>query len=164
MSRQNIFSKNKTGYSKLLWILPFILLVLGFGVYVNSFEDNNDKTDVDSNIINDEINQISNYENIATSSDKINTNDITNSKDIINMKEVSKNQVINEETSAYYLLKEVNGIIKLYHYDEEGNEHLLTDTDIIYSLISKNDQESFSNGVILKNLDQVNLMLQDFES
>ena len=67
-------------------------------------------------------------------------------------------------SSDYYLVKEVDGIIKIFYYDEQGKETLVRDTDIAFSLLSVADQELFRQGVIKQNTEELEELLQDFES
>ncbi|QOX62768.1 hypothetical protein FRZ06_05115 [Anoxybacterium hadale] len=65
---------------------------------------------------------------------------------------------------GYYLLKEVDGVIKVFYYDEQGKEKLIRTTDIAFSLLSVGDQELFQKGIIKNNEEELNELLQDFES
>ena len=65
---------------------------------------------------------------------------------------------------AYYLLKEAEGQIELYYYDENGKEKFIRMTDIPFSLISNSDQELFRQGVVVKSESELDSILQDFES
>lgn len=67
-------------------------------------------------------------------------------------------------TSEYYLVKEIDGIIKVFHYDKEGKETLFRNTDIAFSFLSLTDQVLFQKGVIKNSMDELNELLQDFES
>ena len=71
---------------------------------------------------------------------------------------------IENMTKGYYLVKEVGGIVKVFYYDEEGNEKLIRTTDIAFSLLSIADQDLFQKGVIKHNIDELDELLQDFES
>jgi len=68
------------------------------------------------------------------------------------------------EQTGYYLVKEVNGIIKIFYYNNEGKESLIRDTDIAFSLLSVADQALFRRGVIKHTPEELNELLQDFES
>ncbi len=68
------------------------------------------------------------------------------------------------EDIGYYLVKEVDGIIKVFYYDEEGNESLIRETDIAFSLLSTADQRLFQKGVIKHTPEELDELLQDFES
>ena len=71
---------------------------------------------------------------------------------------------ITTANKGYYLVKEVNGIIKVFHYDKDGKESLIRDTDIAFSLLSIADQALFKKGVIKQTQEELNELLQDFES
>ncbi len=70
----------------------------------------------------------------------------------------------NSSNSDYYLVKEVNGIIKIFYYDEFGKETFIKDTDIAFSILSVADQELFRKGVIKLSTEELDELLQDFES
>ena len=65
---------------------------------------------------------------------------------------------------GYYLVKEVDGVIKIFFYDEEGKESLIRETDIAFSLLSIADQALFQKGVIKHTPEELDELLQDFES
>jgi hypothetical protein len=58
----------------------------------------------------------------------------------------------------------VDGVIKVFYYDEEGKESLIRDTDIAFSLLSTADQRLFQKGVIKHTPEELEELLQDFES
>jgi hypothetical protein len=68
------------------------------------------------------------------------------------------------EDIGYYLVKEVDGIIKVFYYDEEGKESLIRETDIAFSVLSTADQRLFQKGVIKHTPEELDELLQDFES
>ena len=65
---------------------------------------------------------------------------------------------------GYYLVKEVDGIIKVFYYDEQGKETLVRETDIAFSLLSTSDQSLFQKGIIKHSTEELDELLQDFES
>lgn len=69
-----------------------------------------------------------------------------------------------QEHAGYYLVKEIDGVIKIFYYDEEGKESLIRETDIAFSLLSVADQTLFRKGVIKHNPEELDELLQDFES
>ncbi|MBN7772547.1 BofC C-terminal domain-containing protein [Clostridium aminobutyricum] len=69
-----------------------------------------------------------------------------------------------DSSSEYYLVKESDGLIKVFHYDSEGKETLLRTTDILFSLLSEEDQQMFGKGIIVNSEDELLELLQDFES
>lgn len=70
----------------------------------------------------------------------------------------------NSSNPDYYLVKEVDGIIKVFYYDEFGKETFIKDTDIAFSILSVADQELFRKGVIKLSTEELDELLQDFES
>lgn len=68
------------------------------------------------------------------------------------------------EGKSYYLIKEVDGVIKIFHYNEDGKESLIKETDIAFSLLSVTDQTLFKKGVIRHSPEELDELLQDFES
>ena len=76
----------------------------------------------------------------------------------------SQNPVVHHTSEAYYLLKESDGEVKLFYYDENGNETFIRATEIPFSLISENDQNEFVKGLIIKTEEELYELLQDFES
>ncbi|MBR0596573.1 hypothetical protein KCX82_01670 [Clostridiales bacterium BAD-6] len=67
-------------------------------------------------------------------------------------------------TKGYYLIKEVDGIIQIFYYDEQGKESLIRTTDIAFSLLSVADQALFQQGVMVHSMEELDELLQDFES
>jgi hypothetical protein len=65
---------------------------------------------------------------------------------------------------GYYLVKAVDGVIKIFYYDDQGKESLIKVTDIAFSLLSVGDQALFQKGIIKHSEDELNELLQDFES
>lgn len=76
----------------------------------------------------------------------------------------NQNSVVTAKQEAYYLLKESEGQIELLHYDETGEEKLIRVTDIPYALISPSDQLEFEEGIMVKDEEELDEILQDFES
>ncbi|MBQ4650845.1 MAG: hypothetical protein IJB73_09105 [Firmicutes bacterium] len=81
-----------------------------------------------------------------------------------NEKEEEDNTVIRPAASAYYLVKRADGQIKVFFIDELGNQIELEDTEIIYEVLSMEDQKLFDEGITVKNQEELAVLLQDFES
>lgn len=75
-----------------------------------------------------------------------------------------KSGTTDQENKGYYLVKEIDGVIKIFYYDEEGKESLIRETDIAFSLLSVADQTLFQKGVIKHSPEELDELLQDFES
>jgi hypothetical protein len=75
-----------------------------------------------------------------------------------------KGDVDAQTGSSYYLVKEINGIIMIFYYNEEGKESLIRETNIAFSLLSTSDQKLFEKGVVKNTPEELDELLQDFES
>ena len=92
----------------------------------------------------------------------INANAHANSSD--DDEKSQKNNVVEEDGKAYYLLKEEDGQVELYYFDETGKEKLIRTTDIPFQLISEQDQAQFHTGIKVESEEELDTLLQDFES
>lgn len=128
-----------------------LVAILGIGYLFNSLltsveeepANNNISTNVEKNVEENDYNEDNNFQNNNLNSD---------------------NNVQINQSSEYYLVKESDGLIKVYQYDKDGKENLLRTTDICFSLLSEEDQELFLEGVVKKTEDELLELLQDFES
>ena len=69
-----------------------------------------------------------------------------------------------EEVPETYLIKEVEGVVKVFLCDSEDNKELYLITSIPYDLLSESDQQMFSDGVELETEDDLGAFLQNFDS
>ncbi|MEL7656479.1 MAG: hypothetical protein AAGU75_11290 [Bacillota bacterium] len=161
-----MFSQRKSFFKgKLFYIVLLGLFV--FGIWLN-------QAPVEKNSP-DEVNTDSNY---PASTDKANNQPDNESYDIMD-NIIGSGQIPTsggienptdsentEETvdSGYYLVKEVDGVINIFFYDEQGKESLIRETDIAFSLLSVADQALFQKGIIKHTAEELNDLLQDFES
>ncbi len=67
-------------------------------------------------------------------------------------------------SESYYLVKKAGDVIKVFFVDHSGNELELETTDIMYEMLSYDDQVLFEKGYIVKNQEELAVLLQDFES
>lgn len=63
-----------------------------------------------------------------------------------------------------YLIKEKDGYIYVYKYDEEGAKTQLEKTDISVNSLPKSVQEELAEGILLDNEDDTYSTLENFES
>ena len=63
-----------------------------------------------------------------------------------------------------YLIKEVDGVVKVFICDEKGNKELYLITSIPFDLLSENDQQLFVDGVTIETEEDLGEFLQNFES
>ncbi|MDD2218134.1 MAG: hypothetical protein PHW03_05160 [Eubacteriales bacterium] len=139
MRSQNIFTpKRKMSYLKGFSMFGVLILLLLLGLFMNQ---------PGGPIVDSDI--------------KINAN--APADDTGDPKQ-QKNNVLMNDGKAYYLLKEEEGRVELYYFDEEGEKNLIRTTDIPFTLISEQDQIQFSNGIKIENEVDLDNILQDFES
>ncbi|WP_027398605.1 hypothetical protein [Anaerovorax odorimutans] len=121
---------------------------------VENVAEKNTKEDYKSDIL-DNI--------IGTKKDK-KTNVSNVSEGALDNENLMDAEAIEKECKDYYLVKEIDGKIKLFYYDSFGNEKLIRTTNIEFSLLSKEDQLLFKNGIKKDSQEELNELLQDFES
>lgn len=63
-----------------------------------------------------------------------------------------------------YLIKEEDGVVKVFLCDEEGNEELYLITSIPFDLLSESDQNLFRDGVCLDTEEDLGRFLENFDS
>ncbi|ABW19269.1 BofC C-terminal domain-containing protein [Alkaliphilus oremlandii] len=64
----------------------------------------------------------------------------------------------------HYLVSVHNGYISIYQYDENGEKKLVEQTDVSVKSLPVVDQEKLQRGIILKTLEDVYQLLEDFSS
>lgn len=92
---------------------------------------------------------------------------------------ISKEQIILHKTASpsqlaasgatdiegsYYLIRAESGMIKIFLCDENGKEEFIKNTNIAFSLLSVSDQELFTYGIVKHSEEELDELLQDFES
>ncbi|MBR6700548.1 MAG: BofC C-terminal domain-containing protein [Firmicutes bacterium] len=57
-----------------------------------------------------------------------------------------------------------NGVVNVYSIDPSGEKAFFCETEIPYALLSENDKRMMKKGVTLNTMEELNNILQDFES
>lgn len=74
---------------------------------------------------------------------------------------------INEDTDyttkTYYIVKKQGETISVFFITEDGTQLKLEDTEIVYDLLTPEDQEKFDKGIVIEEQEDLALLLQDFE-
>ena len=91
------------------------------------------------------------------------------SSEPVNPPETSSEQInekdnISEDSSTYYLVKSVDGQIKVFFIDGNDEPLELETTQIVYELLSTADQKLFDEGCRVESQEELAVLLQDFES
>jgi len=69
-----------------------------------------------------------------------------------------------ESSPETYLIKEVEGVVKVFILDENGGKELYLITSIPYDLLSESDQQLFTDGVELDTEEDLGKFLESFDS
>ena len=72
--------------------------------------------------------------------------------------------IISEKGASYYLVKSVDGQIKVFFVNESDEPLELETTNIVYELLSTADQKLFDEGCRVESQEELAVLLQDFES
>ncbi|MEW9124445.1 MAG: BofC C-terminal domain-containing protein, partial [Thermotaleaceae bacterium] len=64
----------------------------------------------------------------------------------------------------HYIVKQSNGYIAIFHVDEDGTPILLEQTNIPVSALTELDREKLLRGIIVKGMDSVTQILEDYSS
>lgn len=164
-----MFSQRKSFMKGKLFYLILIGL-FAFGYWVNQtpvspISPENVKTGTNYSVEKQKPNKSSNQEQ---DSYDILDNMITGSQGAIGEMTDNKEPAVSDpddrDPQGYYLIKEVDGLIKIFYYDKGGKEKLIRTTDIAFSLLSTNDQFLFQKGIMKQTEEELEELLQDFES
>lgn len=136
-----MFSQRKS-FWKGRWPILIIVVFLGAGYWFSQREKLDPNPDLSRN-----------YEPI-----------IVNELPTVNHEKNSIEKSSEEEKSNFYLIKENNGEIEIYYYERAGEPTFIKGADIEFSLLSKEDQTLFSEGIIIETEEDLNELLQDFGS
>ena len=68
-----------------------------------------------------------------------------------------------EKQYGSYLVKEINGVVKVFLCDDSGSKELFMITSIPYELLSETDQKMFSEGVYIETKDDLGEFLENFD-
>lgn len=77
-------------------------------------------------------------------------------------KEVVLIKMENKVCTNHYLVSVKSGYIAIYKFDEEGMKYLIEQTSISIYPLPTVDQERLQKGILIKTLDNVNQLLEDY--
>ncbi|WZL71547.1 BofC C-terminal domain-containing protein [Clostridiaceae bacterium 35-E11] len=73
-------------------------------------------------------------------------------------------RTINEVSPNHYIAKDYNGYIAIFKVDENGNSILFKQTDIPISSLSDVDRNKLQEGIVVKGVEGINQILEDYSS
>lgn len=71
---------------------------------------------------------------------------------------------ISSDQRSYYIVRKDGENVSVFFVDDDGSEVKLEDTDIVYDVLTPDDQHSFDEGITVTNQAELAALLQDFES
>lgn len=168
-----MFNQRKSFFKgKLFYII--LLALFGFGIWMNQAPAGNMDSNAPENVkadtkypatTNSSVSQKNSGDDILDNIIGKNQTVTPSGTDIDEENiDTKSSDTVEPANNGYYLVKEVNGVIKVFYYDQEGKETLIRDTDIAFSLLSTADQALFRKGVIKHTTEELDELLQDFES
>lgn len=126
--------------------------VMTFGIWLNYTD--NDKKEVEEAVQKIEIQEETTAPSYLSEEEDIEQETVENSE-----KETDTNVA-----DKSYLVKEVDGVVKVYLCDENNNEELYLITSIPFDLLSESDQQMFIDGVVIDTDDDLGKFLENFDS
>ena len=78
--------------------------------------------------------------------------------------DVRENDDISSGLHSYYVVRKEGSNVSVFFVDEKGNQVKLEDTDIVYDVLTPDDQKSFDEGITVADQEELAALLQDFES
>lgn len=125
------------------------VLVLTLGIWLNY------QSDADEQPAEDTVQSVE-----AESDDSTKTTKPSATQDENEEKEGTDTQTHPES----YLIKEIDGVVKVFLCNEDGSKELYLITSIPFDLLSESDQQLFVDGVEIETEEDLGEFLQNFDS
>lgn len=90
--------------------------------------------------------------------------DKNQSTPIVDQPVIEQKEIRPETKERFYLLKESNGKVDVYYYEDRGEPVFVKNTEIEFSLLSNEDQAMLTEGIMIETEEELRELLQDFES
>ena len=149
-----MFSNQKKGFIKSKWFYGLLVLFLmAFGIWVN-YDGNSQNVNTVTEVSEKTQNQTQESQPVVDSLDQETT------------EKESENEAAQteEKQQAYYLIKEVEDVVKVFYCDENGQEDLYQITTVPFQLLSTEDQQLLSEGVRVEDENELADFLENFDS
>ena len=149
-----MFSNQKKGFIKSKWFYGLLVLfLLAFGIWVN-YDGNSQNVNTVTEVSEKTQNQTQESQPVVDSLDQETT------------EKESENEAAQteEKQQTYYLIKEVEDVVKVFYCDENGPEDLYQITTVPFQLLSTEDQQLLSEGVRVEDENELADFLENFDS
>ncbi|NLD20251.1 MAG: hypothetical protein GX663_08430 [Clostridiales bacterium] len=80
------------------------------------------------------------------------------------IEETEKNETDTKTPKETYLIKEVNGVVKVFLCEGKNKKELYLITSIPFELLSESDQELLKGGVSIESEEELGRFLENFDS
>lgn len=156
-----MFSNQKKNFFKSKWFYGILILaLLVFGIWMNYGTESrhaNTATKVEQET------QTAAQEPTVT--DSLQQGDLQETKDTGTEGSTEGTSAPSQEQQqAYYLIKEVEGVVKVFYCDETGQKTLYQITSIPFQLLSKEDQQLLTKGVQISTESELARFLENYDS
>lgn len=149
-----MFSNQKKSFFKSKWFYGILVLfLLGFGVWVN-YDGESQRVNTVTEVSKDS--QMETQEDVSTAK-----NEQQQPSEAMSTEETGQSD---KAQQIYYLIKEVEGVVKVFYCDEKGQENLYQITSVPFQLLSTEDQQLLSEGVRVDNENELADFLENFDS
>ena len=149
-----MFSNQKKGFIKSKWFYGLLVLfLLAFGIWVN-YDGNSQNVNTVTEVSEKTQNRTQESQPVVDSLDQETT------------EKESENEAAQteEKQQTYYLIKEVEDVVKVFYCDENGQEDLYQITTVPFQLLSTEDQQLLSEGVRVEDENELADFLENFDS
>ena len=149
-----MFSNQKKGFIKSKWFYGLLVLfLLAFGIWVN-YDGNSQNVNTVTEVSEKTQNQTQESQPVVDSLDQETT------------EKESENEAAQteEKQQTYYLIKDVEDVVKVFYCDENGQEDLYQITTVPFQLLSTEDQQLLSEGVRVEDENELADFLENFDS
>ena len=149
-----MFSNQKKGFIKSKWFYGLLVLfLLAFGIWVN-YDGNSQNVNTVTEVSEKTQNQTQESQPVVDSLDQETT------------EKESENEAAQteEKQQTYYMIKEVEDVVKVFYCDENGQEDLYQITTVPFQLLSTEDQQLLSEGVRVEDENELADFLENFDS
>lgn len=153
-----MFSNQRKNFFKSKWFYGIIALaLLIFGIWVN-YDGKSQNTNMEAKV-NQESQQQGQGQQAAPAGLEQKTPDKTAEEPTGERVKPSE-----EKQQSYYLIREIEGVVKVFYCDENGQETLHQITSIPFQLLSKEDQQLLTEGVQVDTESELAGFLENFDS
>lgn len=169
-----MFSQQKKFYQKKMFYAVLAVCVFSFGLWMNhsvKLEDSriamkNEATD------SQQVKQSTEYEkdkavkidNLVDDSEREQDKQDQRKKDAAAAQNADSSVPEMTAEPPYYFIQAQDGLVKIFHYDEDGQGKLMRTTSISFSLLSDIDQQLLEDGIVRHTEEEMQEFLQDYES